>query len=55
VRSRSKAFAAAIALLFLCLVAQGFRAGLEPQRPTLGAMHDLTRIPLRAFSGSGDA
>jgi hypothetical protein len=32
-------------------VAQGFRPGLEPQRPVLGGMHDLTGILLRAFDG----
>ena len=35
-------------------VAQGFQPGLEPQRPALGAMHDLTRMLLRAFSSRGD-
>jgi len=34
--------------------ALGFAAGLEPQRPALGAMHDLTRMLLRAFSGRGE-
>ena len=29
----------------------GFRRGLEPQRPAVGGMHDLTRILLRAFDG----
>ncbi len=31
--------------------AQGFRPGLEPQRPALGGMHDLTRVLLAAFDG----
>ena len=30
-------------------VALGFRPGLEPQRPSLGGMHDLTALLLRAF------
>ena len=33
-------------------VARGFRPGLEPQRPALGGMHDLTRVLLGAFDGS---
>jgi hypothetical protein len=35
------------------LVEQGFRPGLEPQRPALGAMHDLTRVLLHAFASNG--
>jgi hypothetical protein len=31
-------------------VALGFRPGLEPQRPALGGMHDLTTLLLRAFA-----
>jgi hypothetical protein len=31
--------------------ALGFRTGLEPQRPVLGAMHHLTRMLLDAFDG----
>lgn len=31
-------------------VAQGFAPGLEPRRPALGAMHDFTRVLLKAFS-----
>ncbi len=31
-------------------VALGFRPGLEPQRPALGGMHDLTALLLRAFA-----
>jgi hypothetical protein len=31
------------------LVADGFRMGVEPSRPTLGAMHELTLVLLRAF------
>jgi hypothetical protein len=31
-------------------VERGFQPGLEPQRPALGAMHDLTRILLNAFA-----
>jgi len=34
-------------------VEQGFQPGLEPQRPALGAMHDLTRILLHAFASNG--
>jgi hypothetical protein len=34
-------------------VEQGFRPGLEPQRPALGAMHDLTRVLLHAFASNG--
>ncbi len=30
-------------------VALGFRPGLEPQHPSLGGMHDLTAIMLKAF------
>lgn len=30
-------------------VALGFRPGLEPQRPALGGMHDLTALLLKAF------
>ena len=33
------------------LIAQGFRPGLTPSRPTLGPMHDLTPTLLRAFGG----
>jgi hypothetical protein len=33
-------------------IALGFVAGLEPQRPALGAMHDLTTLLLRGFDGS---
>ena len=33
------------------LVAQGFKSGLRPSRPTLGPMHDLTSTLLRAFGG----
>jgi hypothetical protein len=29
--------------------ALGFRPGLEPQRPVLGGMHELTQILLDAF------
>jgi hypothetical protein len=29
----------------------GFSAGLEPQAPALGGMHDLTTLLLRAFEG----
>jgi phosphoglycerol transferase MdoB-like AlkP superfamily enzyme len=35
------------------LVAAGFVAGVEPRRPALGRMHELTPILLRAF-GSGE-
>jgi hypothetical protein len=35
------------------LVEQGFRPGLDPQRPALGAMHDLTRVLLHAFASNG--
>jgi hypothetical protein len=31
-------------------VALGFRPGLDPQRPALGGMHDLTTLLLRAFA-----
>lgn len=31
--------------------ALGFRRGLEPRRPIIGAMHDLTRMLLEAFDG----
>jgi hypothetical protein len=31
--------------------ALGFRRGLEPSRPIIGAMHDLTRMLLEAFDG----
>lgn len=31
------------------LVAAGFRPGIVPARPALGAMHDLTRVLLEAF------
>jgi hypothetical protein len=31
-------------------IALGFRPGLEPQRPALGGMHDLTAVLLRAFA-----
>lgn len=31
--------------------ALGFRPGLEPRRPILGGMHDLTRMLLEAFDG----
>jgi hypothetical protein len=31
--------------------ALGFRRGLEPPRPIIGAMHDLTRMLLEAFDG----
>jgi hypothetical protein len=31
-------------------VALGFTPGLEPQRPTLGGMHDLTAVLLQAFA-----
>jgi hypothetical protein len=34
-------------------VEHGFKPGLEPQRPALGAMHDLTRVMLQAFAGNG--
>lgn len=34
-------------------VKQGFRPGLEPQRPALGAMHDLTRMLLHSFASNG--
>jgi hypothetical protein len=33
------------------LLARGFRPGLEPARPALGGMHDLTRILLDVFDG----
>ncbi|MCB1982031.1 MAG: hypothetical protein KDF63_08915 [Rhodoferax sp.] len=36
-------------------VAQGFTPGLVPQRPSLGGMHDLTAMLLRAFAGDADA
>jgi hypothetical protein len=32
-------------------IALGFAAGLEPQRPALGGMHDLTTLLLRGFGG----
>ncbi|MCU0896973.1 MAG: hypothetical protein MUC55_05680 [Burkholderiales bacterium] len=32
-------------------VALGFRRGIEPQRPTLGGLHDLNALLLRAFGG----
>jgi hypothetical protein len=35
-------------------VAMGFTPGLEPQRPTLGPMYELTRMLLRAFSTHGE-
>ena len=35
-------------------VALGFRPGLEPQRPTLGGMHDLTTLLLAAFHAAPD-
>ena len=33
--------------------ARGFRPGLEPERPVLGAMHELTQVLLDAFDGRG--
>jgi hypothetical protein len=33
------------------LASLGFRPGIEPQRPSLGAMHELTALLLRAFDG----
>ncbi|MCU0767189.1 MAG: sulfatase-like hydrolase/transferase [Gammaproteobacteria bacterium] len=33
----------------------GFATGLEPRRPGLGAMHDLTRVLLDAFDSDGPA
>jgi hypothetical protein len=36
-------------------VALGFRPGLEPQRPILGGMHDLTALLLHAFGGDQQA
>jgi len=33
------------------LVAAGFRPGLEPAHPTLGGMHELTALLLKAFDG----
>jgi len=33
-------------------VALGFRAGLEPQQPALGGMHDLTTVLLTAFQAA---
>jgi hypothetical protein len=32
-------------------VALGFRPGLDPQRPTLGGLHELTALLLEAFDG----
>jgi len=32
-------------------VALGFRSGLDPQRPALGGLHDLTGLLLKAFEG----
>ena len=42
------------AALLQRFVDQGFRSGLEPPRPALGPMHELTGILLRAF-GPGEA
>ena len=36
-------------------VALGFRPGLEPQRPVLGGMHDLTALLLKAFEAPSAA
>jgi hypothetical protein len=33
------------------LLAKGFRHGMTPARPSLGEMHELVPILLRAFSG----
>ena len=33
------------------LASLGFRPGIEPQRPSLGPMHELTALLLRAFDG----
>ena len=33
--------------------ARGFRPGLEPERPVLGAMHEFTQVLLDAFDGRG--
>jgi hypothetical protein len=33
------------------LVEQGFRSGLEPRRPAIGAMYQLTPVLLDAFDG----
>ena len=35
------------------LVAAGFRQGIEPKHPTLGGMHELTPLLLKAFDGHG--
>jgi Sulfatase len=37
------------------LVAAGFRQGIEPMHPTLGGMHELTPLLLKAFDGRGVA
>jgi len=35
-------------------VALGFQPGLEPQRPPLGSLHDLTTLLLKTFTLSED-
>ena len=35
-------------------VALGFQPGLEPRRPPLGGLHDLTALLLQAFTLSED-
>ena len=37
------------------LVAAGFRQGIEPMYPSLGGMHELTPLLLKAFDGHGVA
>lgn len=37
------------------LVAAGFRQGIEPRHPTLGGMHELTPLLLKAFDSHGVA
>jgi hypothetical protein len=37
------------------LVAAGFRPGIEPAHPTLGGMHELTALLLKAFDGHSAA
>jgi len=37
------------------LIAAGFRQGIEPKHPTLGGMHELTPLLLKAFDGQGGA
>jgi len=43
------------AALLQRFVALGFQPGLQPSRPALGAMHEFTRMLLRAFSSDGGA